>query len=110
MININHSPHICHLCLQKIRANQLAATCVLNDLYVSTIPPEISSLNEYEKILIQRAKAFQVVLSMNPVANKHLPNQHMVKKVKGRTFHLPLPLEETMKKLSSPQALITHPE
>lgn len=47
---------------------------------------------------------------MNPVANKHLPNQNRVKKVKGRTFHLPLPLEETLRKLPSPENPITDPE
>ncbi|KAF8792848.1 hypothetical protein HNY73_004397 [Argiope bruennichi] len=108
--NLDHSPYICHLCLQKIRANQLPAACFLNDLHVSTVPPQITELNDYEKILIQRAKAFQVVMQMNPVANKHLPNRHMVKKVKGRTFHLPLPLEETLKKLPRPEHPITKPE
>lgn len=108
--NLDHSPYICHSCLQKIRANQLPAACVLNDLYVSTAPPQITELNNYEKILIQRAKAFQVVMLMNPVANKHLPNRNMVKKVKGRTFHLPLPIEETLKKLPRPEHPITNPE
>ncbi|CAG4976487.1 unnamed protein product [Parnassius apollo] len=107
---LDHSPYICHTCLQKIRANQLPAACVLNDLQVSTVPPQIAELNDYEKILIQRAKAFQVVMLMNPVANKHLPNRNMVKKVKGRTFHLPLPLEETLKKLPRPEHLITNTE
>lgn len=108
--NLDHSPYICHSCLQKIRENQLPAACVLNDLHVNTVPPQITELNDYEKILIQRAKAFQVVMLMNPVANKHLPNRHMVKKVKGRTFHLPLPLEETLKKLPRPEHPITNSE
>lgn len=101
--NIDHSSHICHTCLTKVRANQTPATCVLNDLFVGTISSEISQLNDYEKLLIQRAKAFQVVVSMNPVANKSLPNREMVKKCKGRTFHLPLPLEETLNKLPKPE-------
>lgn len=108
--NLDHSPYICHSCLQKIRANQLPAPCVLNDLHVSTVPPQIAELNDYEKILIQRAKSFQVVMQMNPVASKHLPNRHMVKKLKGRTFHFPLPLEETLKKLPRPEYPITIPE
>lgn len=40
---------------------------------------------------------------MNPVAKKHLPNQQMVKKVKGRTFSLPLPLEKAIKNLPRPE-------
>ncbi|CAK1589168.1 unnamed protein product [Parnassius mnemosyne] len=108
---ITHSPYICHTCLAKIRANQMPAVCILNDMHVSTVPPEIAQLNDYENILIQRAKAFQVVVTMNPVANKRLPNRQMVKKVKGRTFHLPLPMEETLKKLPKPEdAIIENPE
>lgn len=33
--------------------------------------------------------------------NKNLPNHVKIPKVVGRTFHLPLPLEETMSKLCS---------
>ncbi|RLU21125.1 hypothetical protein DMN91_005498 [Ooceraea biroi] len=36
---------------------------------------------------------------MGIVMNKNLPHKHMVSKVKGRTFHLPLPMEETLKKI-----------
>jgi len=31
--------------------------------------------------------------------NKKLPQRQMIQKVKGRTFHLPLPLQETLKKI-----------
>lgn len=34
--------------------------------------------------------------------NKNLPHKYMVSKVKGRTFHLPLPLEETLRKICPP--------
>ena len=53
----------------------------------------------YEKILIQRAKAFQTVVKMDTVMKKNLPHYVKIDKVKGRTFHLPLPLEETLKKI-----------
>lgn len=59
----------------------------------------MSSLNNYERILIQRAKAFQIVQKMGTVAYKNRPHREMVQKVKGRTFHLPLPMEETLKKI-----------
>lgn len=63
-------------------------------------------LNEYEKILIQRAKAFQVVQRMGTVSKKNLPQSHLQKKVKGRTFHLPLPIDETIKKICKPTDVI----
>ncbi|XP_024872055.1 uncharacterized protein LOC112454736 [Temnothorax curvispinosus] len=36
---------------------------------------------------------------MKPVSNKKLPHKQMVQKVKGRTFYLPLPLQETLNKI-----------
>lgn len=39
---------------------------------------------------------------MCPVGNKNIRNRQLVKKVKGRTFHLPLPLENTLSKLPHP--------
>ena len=66
------------------------------------VPEEIRLLNTYEKVLIQRAKCFQTVTRMGTVAKKHLPSTHRIQKVHGTTFHLPLPLEETLKKLPEP--------
>ena len=63
---------------------------------------EVAQLNQYEKVLIQRAKAFQVVTKMKTVAGKRLPPSHMVSKIRGSTFHLPLPLQETLKCLPTP--------
>lgn len=37
------------------------------------------------------------------MANKNIPNRQIIKKVKGRTFHLPLPLETTLNKLPNPE-------
>jgi len=36
---------------------------------------------------------------MRIVINKKLPQRQMIQKIKGRTFHLPLPLQETLSKL-----------
>jgi len=36
---------------------------------------------------------------METIINKKLPQRQIIQKVKGRTFHLPLPLQETWKKL-----------
>ncbi|KMQ83275.1 dna repair and recombination protein mitochondrial [Lasius niger] len=74
-------------------------TCKYNKLEVLPVPQEIAILNDYERILIQQAKAFQTVQRMGTVMNKNLPHKDMVSKVKGRTFHLPLPMEETFKKI-----------
>ncbi|XP_044594803.1 uncharacterized protein LOC123272168 [Cotesia glomerata] len=70
-------------------------------MYVGKIPNEIFTLNEYEKVLIQRAKAFQVVQRLGTVAKKNLPHTMRIQKLKGQTFHLPLPIEETLKKICS---------
>ena len=39
---------------------------------------------------------------MQTVAGKRLPPSHKISKVKGSTFHLPLPLNETLKRLPQP--------
>lgn len=39
---------------------------------------------------------------METVCRKKIPSSQMIKKVKGRTFHLPMPLEQTLKKLPIP--------
>ena len=68
-------------------------------------------LNPYEKVLLQRAKCFQTVTRMGTVAKKHLPPTHKVQKVRNTMFHLPLPLQETLKRLPEPhQPLATDSE
>lgn len=52
----------------------------------------------FEKVLVQRAKAFRTIVNMNTVMKKNVPHHVKIDKVQGRTFHLPLPLEETLKK------------
>ncbi|XP_074111642.1 uncharacterized protein LOC141535587 [Cotesia typhae] len=96
-----NSDFICKYCLQKIRSGSMPPTCLLNNMYVGKIPNEIFALNEYEKVLIQRAKAFQVVQRLGTVAKKNLPHTMRIQKLKGQTFHLPLPIEETLKKICS---------
>ncbi|KAL6418255.1 hypothetical protein ACFW04_012241 [Cataglyphis niger] len=58
----------------------MPAYCILNNLFTDDVPEVISSLNTFEKILIQRAKAFQTVLKMGTVINKKLPQRQMVQK------------------------------
>ncbi len=47
--------------------------------------------------------SFQVVQMISGVSNKHMPHKQMIRKVKGRTFHLPLSLQETFDKVCSPK-------
>ena len=93
--------YICKYCDKKICIGSLPAYCILNNLTVNDVPEVISCLNEFEKLLLQRAKAFQTVVKMGTVVNKKTPAQQKIQKVKGRTFHLPLPLQQTFDKLCS---------
>ena len=77
----------------------MPSTYILNNLFVKEIPDQLIVLNMCEKMLIQRAKAFQTVVKMGAVMKKNLPNHIKIDKVKGRTFHFPLPLEETFQKI-----------
>ena len=95
--------YICDYCLRYFRSDKLPPRCILNGLDFGVVPKEIQSLNTYERILIQRAKCFQTVTRMGTVAKKHLPSSYKVQKVHGTTFHLPLPLQETLKRLPEPQ-------
>ena len=95
--------YICNYCIGYFRSKRLPPRCILNGLdFGGAVPEEIKLLNTYEKVLIQRAKCFQIVTRMGTVAKKHLPSTHRIQKVCGTTFHLPLPLEETLKKLPEP--------
>ena len=103
--------YICKYCLNYFRQAKFPPRCILNGLQFGDIPEEISILNAYEKILIQRAKCFQTVTRMGTVAKRQMPASHKIQKVTGTTFHLPLPIEETLKRLPEPQqALPNHGE
>jgi len=39
-------------------------------MFTHQVPPEISCLKEYEKLLVQRAKCFQKITSTKTVINK----------------------------------------
>ena len=80
--------------------------CMLNGLCFDAVPTEIVQLNQHERVFIQRAKAFQVVMKMQTVAGKKLPPSHKVSKMHKSTFHLPLLLHETLKQLLKPEHLL----
>lgn len=50
-------------------------------------------------MLIQQTKAFQTVVKMEGVINKNVLHFAKLDKVKGKTFHVPLPLEKTLRKI-----------
>lgn len=94
---------VCNYCRDKFKKKQFPPTCFLNSLEVRTPPECLTRLNDHEKILIQRAKAFQVVTRMGKISGRKGPNNERVQKITGKTFHLPLPLEKTLAKLPTPQ-------
>jgi len=66
----------------------MPAYCVLNNLIVHDVPDIIASFNTFEKIIIQKAKAFQTVVKMGIIINKKSLQRQMIQKVKGKIFHL----------------------
>ncbi|KAL6421584.1 hypothetical protein ACFW04_014313 [Cataglyphis niger] len=75
-----NAKYICNHYAGKFRNNLMPAYCILNNLFTDDVPEVISSLNTFEKILIQRAKAFQTVFKMGTVINRKLPQRQMVQK------------------------------
>jgi len=75
--NVN-SEYICDYCERKFRNGILPAYCVLNNLFVHDVPDIIASLNTFEKILVQKAKAFQTVIKMGTIINKKLSERQMI--------------------------------
>lgn len=90
---------ICQHCIGNLKNYSIPSMSILNNLSVKNVPEEIKKLNDFEKMLIQRAKAFQSVVKMGTVMNDNIPHRVKNDQVKGRTFHLPLPLEETLQKI-----------
>ena len=82
-----------------MRKGIMPPTCVLNNHRVDEILPEISALPGTEKMLIQRAKAFQIIERKGTVGKKNLPPKQRIAKVIGRTIHLPLPMKEALKRI-----------
>ena len=96
------SDYICIYCKGKYSENSMPPTCVQNNLEVIEPPAAVKALTGYEQTFIKRASAFQVVRRAEPVLSKgkkNLPHKHLQQKVFERTFHLPLPMEETLKKI-----------
>jgi len=54
--------------------------CILNNLFVNVVSEVISSLNTFEKMLIQKAKAFQTIVKMGIVSNKKIHERSKIQK------------------------------
>jgi len=52
------SDFICLYCIKIFRSNALPPSCILNNLYSPVTPQVLLCLNDFERILIQRAKTF----------------------------------------------------
>ena len=77
---------------------------------VSPVPIELSCLNDFEKILIQRAKCFMTVVKLKPYRYRG-PSNSLIKAKKGTAVHFKLPPGETVnyvaecERLNKPQVL-----
>ena len=59
------------------------------------VPPELSCLNDFEKVLIQRAKCFITIIKLKPY-RYHGPQNTLLKAKKGTAVHFNLPVERTI--------------
>ncbi|KAL7290681.1 hypothetical protein TKK_0015436 [Trichogramma kaykai] len=51
--------YVCTNCFKNIKKNVIPSMSVLNNLSIVPLPNQLLALNDFEKTLIQRAKAFQ---------------------------------------------------
>lgn len=91
-----NSDFVCTYCLKKIRGNTLPSTCIVNNLHVRMMLTGVNIFNGYEKLLIQRAKSFQVIHRWGTVGKKNMPHSMRIQQLKGQVFYLALALEETL--------------
>ena len=65
----------------------------LNNVYFDECPNEISSLNIFERLLIQKAKVFQTIVKLKSYSSNFSKNA--IPALKGLAIHLPLNNEHT---------------
>ena len=91
--------YICNHCRPILNNNQMPNWCILNGLITEPVPDELAKLNVLERQLIQRAKAFQMIVRLGTYTGK-VPIYNALKAVKGSMFVLPLPMEKTLNDLT----------
>ncbi len=82
---------LCTDCFNDLRYDKLPKYSVLNNMYIDNVPEEISSLNFYEKLLIQKAKCFMTIIKLNSYGR----NIHQMPAIKGLAVYLPLEQSST---------------
>ena len=87
---------VCHPCHAKLKKNVMPPLCYLNRMEVAQTSSKISSLHEWEKLLIPRAHAFQAIYIPRTVSGARKPSNQCHRKARGLTLHLPIPIEETL--------------
>lgn len=84
---------ICNKCFYHIyKSETIPLYSILNNMHIRRIPDEISCLNFYEKMLIQRSKCFQSIIKLKSYG-KYKRNETPA--IKGLAIHLPLELQST---------------
>ena len=92
---IKHSNLICrNFCYESIfKQSKPSLYSKLNNMHLDPMPPEIQKLNFYEKLLVQRGKAFLSTVSLRPLSGSDKFNG--IKALKGCAIHLPIEFEAT---------------
>ena len=83
--SFNDKLHICNTCHTKIKKNRVPCQAVENNLAVDDIPPELSSLEKLEQILISQRIVFEKIVIM-PKGQQ--------RKIKGAICNVPVNCEE----------------
>lgn len=103
---LNSDTVICKYCLRKFREEGvMPPTCVYNKLDPGEIPEVLKELQRCEMLLVQRAKAFHTIVRMGTGGRKGSNQnyqQEKLKKVKGKTFFLPIDIQKTIDKIVPP--------
>ena len=76
--------------------------CILNGLITEPVPDELKGLDALSRQLIQRAKAFQMVVRLGTyMYSGNQPAYNSLQACKGMVVFLPLPLSNTLETLAS---------
>jgi len=82
---------LCSDCFNDFRLDKLPRYSILNNMFIDNVPKEISTLNFYEKLLIQKAKCFMTIIKLNSYGR----NIHQMQAIKGLAVYLPLEQNST---------------
>ena len=93
--NLDHHDKICtEFCFDHIfKKNHIPIYSKENKMYIEKIPPILASLNQFERMLIQKGRCFQTIVQLN--TKKNCPGFKGLSALKGVSMHFPLNFEET---------------